>query len=126
MEIKLKKYSSTYIVEVIGDMDLYNSFQLRDIVTKMSSRNIKNYIINFEKVNYIDSSGIGVLIQVYSTIKKMPGKLLFCGIHGSVKKVIELTKLAGYFPIEKNLRTSLVKMQQMIKEVAAECMKVKN
>jgi len=58
MEIKLKKYSTTYILEVVGDMDLYSAFELKNIVTKMLAKNIKNYVVDLEKVEYIDSSGL--------------------------------------------------------------------
>ncbi len=56
-----------------------------------------------EDVEYIDSSGIGALIYICSTIKKLSLKLLIADVRGSVKKVIELTKLMGYFPITGNV-----------------------
>ena len=46
MEIKLKKYSTTYIIEVVGDMDLYSSFELKNVVTKMLAKDIKNYVVD--------------------------------------------------------------------------------
>lgn len=107
MEIKLKKYSSVYIIEVIGDMDLYSSFELKDVVAKMIARNIKLYALDLGKVDYIDSSGIGVLIHIYSTIKKAGNKLKIAHVHGSVEKVIRLTKLNSYFPIVPTLKEAI-------------------
>ena len=66
-----------------------------------------NFIINLEQVDYIDSSGIGALIYICSTIKKMNLKLSITNIHGSVKKVIELTKLMGYFPIANTVEEAI-------------------
>jgi len=107
MEIKLKKYSSVYIIEVIGDMDLYSSFELKDVVAKMIAKNIKLYALDLAKVDYIDSSGIGVLIHIYSTIKKAGNKLKIVHVHGSVEKVIRLTKLSSYFPIVPTLKEAI-------------------
>ncbi len=49
MEIKLKKYSSTYIIEVVGDMDLYNSYKLKNVVMKMIANDISNYVVDLWK-----------------------------------------------------------------------------
>ena len=81
-------------------------------IMKIIEKNIKIFIINLEQVDYIDSSGIGALIYINSTIKKMNLKLAISNIHGSVKKVIELTKLMGYFPIANSVEEALL----MVKE----------
>ena len=111
MEIKLKKYSSVYIVEVIGDMDLYSAFELKDIIAKMLAKGIKLFVLDLSKVDYIDSSGIGVLIHIYSTIKKAQKKLKIVNVHGSVEKVIRLTKLTQYFPIVPTLKEAIVQLE---------------
>jgi len=99
LELKIRKSSDIYIIDVNGEMDLYNSYKLKELVMKMLEKKIQKFVINLEDVDYIDSSGIGALIYICSTIKKLSLKLLITNVRGSVKKVIELTKLMGYFPI---------------------------
>ena len=112
MELKIRKNGEIYIIDVNGEMDLYNSYKLKELVMKMLEKNVKNFIINLEQVDYIDSSGIGALIYTCSTMKKMNLKFAISNVHGSVKKVIELTKLMGYFPIANSVEEALL----MIKE----------
>ena len=76
MELKVRKNKEVYIIDVRGEMDLYNSYKLKELVMKMIERQIKCMIINLEDVDYIDSSGIGALIYICSTVKKMNLKLL--------------------------------------------------
>ncbi|MBQ0166607.1 MAG: anti-sigma factor antagonist [Treponema sp.] len=111
MELKIRKNGETYIIDVDGEMDLYNSYKLKELVMKMLEKNVRSFIINLEKVDYIDSSGIGALIYICSTIKKMSLRLSIANVHGSVKKVIELTKLMGYFPIANSVEEALMKIQ---------------
>lgn len=111
MELKIRKNGETYIIDVDGEMDLYNSYKLKELVMKMLEKNVRSFIINLEKVDYIDSSGIGALIYICSTIKKMNLRLAIANVHGSVKKVIELTKLMGYFPIANSVEEALMKIQ---------------
>ena len=82
MELKIRKNGDVYIIDVNGEMDLYNSYKLKELVMKMIEKNIKIFIINLEQVDYIDSSGIGALIYISSTIKKMNLKLAISNIHG--------------------------------------------
>lgn len=107
MELKIRKHSETYIIDVNGEMDLYNSYKLKELVMKMLEKKVSQLIINLDNVEYIDSSGIGALIYICSTLKKMNLKLVIANIHGSVKKVIELTKLMGYFPIANSIDEAL-------------------
>ena len=95
MELKIRKNKDVYIIDVSGEMDLYNSYKLKELIAKMLERQIQCIVLNLEEVEYIDSSGIGALIT---------------NIHGSVKKVIELTKLMGFFPITNSLEEALQKL----------------
>jgi anti-sigma B factor antagonist len=111
MELKIRKNEAIYIIDVLGEMDLYNSYKLKELLMKMIEKKIEQFVINLEDVEYIDSSGIGALIYITSTIKKMSLKLAITNVHGSVKKVIELTKLSGFFPIVSNLEEAVKSME---------------
>lgn len=93
MELKIRKNGDVYIIDVNGEMDLYNSYKLKELVMKMIEKNVGLFVINLEQVDYIDSSGIGALIYICSTIKKMNLKLAISNIHGSVKKLLNLRNL---------------------------------
>ena len=108
MELKIRKNGDIYIIDVNGEMDLYNSYKLKELVMKMLEKSVKFFVINLEQVYYIDSSGIGALIYICSTVKKMNLKLAIASVHGSVKKVIELTKLTGYFPMANSVEEALL------------------
>lgn len=108
MELKIRKNGDVYIIDVNGEMDLYNSYKLKELIMKMLEKQVKFFVINLEQVDYIDSSGIGALIYICSTVKKMNLKLAISNVHGSVKKVIELTKLTGYFPIANSVEEALM------------------
>ena len=112
MELKIRKNGEVYIIDVNGEMDLYNSYKLKELVMKMLEKNVKSFVINLEQVDYIDSSGIGALIYICSAIKKMNLKLYISNVHGSLKQVIELTKLMGYFPITNSVEEALLMINE--------------
>ncbi len=112
MELKIRKNGEVYIIDVNGEMDLYNSYKLKELVMKMREKNVKSFIINLEQVDYIDSSGIGALIYICSTIIKMNLKLAISNIHGCVKKVTGLTKLMEYYRIAHSVKQELFMVNQ--------------
>lgn len=112
MELKIRKNGDAYIIDVNGEMDLYNSYKLKELVMKMLEKSVKTFVINLEQVDYIDSSGIGALIYICSTIKKQNLKMAISNVHGSVKKVIELTKLMGYFPMANSVEEALMMVNE--------------
>ncbi|MDR1211896.1 MAG: STAS domain-containing protein [Spirochaetaceae bacterium] len=107
MDLKIRRMESTYIIDAQGDMDLYNSTELRKVFMKMLEKKVERLILNFEAVEYIDSSGIGTLIFICSTSKRANMKLAIAQVHGAVKKAMQLTKLLGYFPITEDLTSAL-------------------
>jgi anti-sigma B factor antagonist len=111
MELKIRKNNEVYIIDIVGEMDLYNSYKLKELLMKMIEKKIERFIVNMDDVEYIDSSGIGALIYITSTIKKLNLKLVVANIHGSVKKVIELTKLSNFFPSAATLEEAVTMVE---------------
>jgi anti-sigma B factor antagonist len=86
-------------IELHGEMDLYNSHNLKQLIQQVFEREPRGIIIDFQGLDYIDSSGISVLLFAYTEAKKREIGLWFVHLHGPVRKVIELTSLLGFFPV---------------------------
>lgn len=99
MEIKTKENNDIVILDIEGEIDLYNAPALKDVIKENIEIQKYNIIINLGKVSYIDSSGIGALISSLSNLKKYQGGLKIISVTGSVRKVFELTKLTNFFEI---------------------------
>ena len=99
MEISQREKDAITILDIQGEIDLYNAPEIKDIIQKLIEAQKYNVIINLEKVSYIDSLGIGALISSLSNLKKYQGGLKIINVFASVKKVFELTKLTSFFDI---------------------------
>jgi anti-sigma B factor antagonist len=99
MEINQRETNDIVILDITGEIDLYNAPEIKDIINKLVEEQKYNVIINLEKVTYIDSSGIGALISSLSNLKKYQGGLKIINVFASVRKVFELTKLTSFFEI---------------------------
>jgi anti-sigma B factor antagonist len=99
MDINTRNKGDIVILDIAGEIDLYNAPEIKDIINKLIDEKKFNVIINLEQVSYIDSSGIGALISSLSNLKKYQGGLKIINVFASVRKVFELTKLTSFFEI---------------------------
>lgn len=103
MDIRIRTNQHVYIIDVGGEMNLNNSNQLKELVMKMIEKKVERFIINVNNIKSIDSSGIGALIFISSTLKKMDLKLAIVNVHGPVKQVMDKIRLSGYFPLYEDI-----------------------
>ncbi|MCX7677700.1 MAG: STAS domain-containing protein [Spirochaetes bacterium] len=99
MDINKRTKDDIVLLDITGEIDLYNAPEIKDIINKLIEEKKYNVVINLEKVSYIDSSGIGALISSLSNLKKYQGGLKIINVYASVRKVFELTKLTSFFEI---------------------------
>lgn len=87
------------IVRVDGELDMHVTENFRDTLDKcMDNTGIKDVILNLQRVEFIDSSGIGAILGRYKKIHFMGGHLCIVGIQPVVKRIFDL---AGLFKIIK-------------------------
>lgn len=89
----------TTVVALQGEMDMYSSHELKEYVNEHFTRGVGALIVDCEELSYIDSSGVGVLLFTFAQSKKTGAQVWFVNVHGSVRRVIELTSLLGFLPI---------------------------
>ena len=56
-------------------------------------------ILDFSKVSYIDSSGVGALIQLLSGFQRAKRKMALANVGQRVMSVLELTRVKGLFTV---------------------------
>ncbi|MBP7552384.1 MAG: STAS domain-containing protein [Spirochaetes bacterium] len=103
MELLDRAQDDVVIFEISGEVDIYNCGQIKNLFLDKLNSGSKKFLINLDKISYIDSSGIGVLIFIKTSVTKHKGELVLVNIKDSVKKIFDLTKLASYFTVREDL-----------------------
>lgn len=99
MQTQIEKVSNVNIVSVEGELDLYNSNRLKETVVGLWQGGERAVVLDLSNLNYLDSSGVGVLLYIYTSSQRRSFEVAFASLTGSVEKVITLTKLDGFLPI---------------------------
>ena len=56
-------------------------------------------VLNLAEVNYVDSSGVGTLVSLYTTARRAGGNIKLAGLGTRVKDVLQITKLGTIFEV---------------------------
>lgn len=59
----------------------------------------KQFIIDFSKVTFMDSAGIGMLIGRYKTITMFGGKMYMANVNSTIRKIFEMSGVLKIIPI---------------------------
>jgi len=77
-----------------------DSAYLRGKTEDIRNSGYSKVFADFSQVEYIDSTGIGFLIGIYTSVTKAPtGRFVLANLNRRVRDVLELTRLANVIPI---------------------------
>jgi len=79
-------------------------------VTKLITPHSK-LVINLEGINYIDSTGFGMLLSILRTCKNNQSLLKLCNISPEVMELVKLLQLQTVFDIRNSLNDSLASFE---------------
>jgi len=99
MEIIIKTIKDISIINLEGEIDIYNVPKIKTAINELIELNKLRIVINFEKVPYIDSSGIGALISSRSDLKNKNGILKISNLNQNVTKIFDIMNLFTLFEI---------------------------
>ncbi len=66
---------------------------LRDVFKSLLDQNKKHVIVNLEKVSWINSTGLGILINNYNTVRLAGGDMVVMHASERIESILYVTKL---------------------------------
>ena len=72
---------------------------LRERFNELEREQVKNVILNFKQIDFIDSTGLGMLVAVQSQMEKAGGTVRLLGLSKRGAELMILTKLSTVFQI---------------------------
>ena len=88
------------VVDVIGDITLYNSPEVRRVVLSLfQAKSAPRVIVNLTRVNYIDSAGVASLVEGLKVARDRKSSFALYGLSRTAREVLELTRLIKVFEV---------------------------
>jgi len=83
------------------------SVAVRDLINNLISKGNKKILFNLAEVNYIDSSGIGVLVSSFTSVRSQGGELKLVNMTKRIRDLLQITKLYSLFDIKDDEATAV-------------------
>ena len=107
MEITLLSEKKTVVVKIQSELDHHLAVQIRRTVdAKIKSSNAINIIFDFSLVEFMDSSGIGMLMGRYKMTNILGGRVVV-GMKKHIKRIIDMSGIDKIISICDSYEESL-------------------
>jgi anti-sigma B factor antagonist len=99
MQLEQSIVGQVAVVRITGDITLNKGGDvlLKDKVQSLLQQNQKNILLDMSGVSYVDSAGLGELVQAYATTKNRGGALKLVSVTKRLKDLLVVTKLLTVF-----------------------------
>ena len=97
--IDIDKSKEIPSVNIQGEIDIYTCTELRKNLNDIMENDPKNFILNLEKVQYIDSTGLGTIAHSAQKIQSNDGSVYVICSKPQIKKIFEVSGL-----LQKNIK----------------------
>ena len=97
MQITVSTETDPMVTAVVGRLDLRTAPELRAQVTAALAAGPGSMIVDLSDVEFIDSSGLGVLIGLHKQADAQGGRLTIVPPIGSARQIFALTRTESFF-----------------------------
>lgn len=87
------------VIDVKGEVDVYTAPKLREKIVDLVNQGSHQIVVNLEGVEFLDSTGLGVLVGGLKRVKSHDGTLSLVCTKPKILKVFSITGLSKVFPI---------------------------
>ncbi|MGA3293996.1 MAG: STAS domain-containing protein [Candidatus Acidiferrales bacterium] len=103
MEISIRQSGSVTIVDVVGDITLHNSPEVRKVLLDLiRAKRSPRVVMNLTSVRYIDSAGVASLVEGLKVSRDLKSGFALFGLSGTAREVLELTRLIKVFEVHSS------------------------
>jgi anti-sigma B factor antagonist len=88
-----KATATVSIVDIQGEINAFAENALMDVYTQATSGGANVIILNLSRLEYMNSSGIGLLVTLLIRANRQKQRLLTFGLSEHYQKIFELTRL---------------------------------
>ncbi|WHH56865.1 STAS domain-containing protein [Petroclostridium sp. X23] len=92
---------SVIIVALSGEIDISTIGELKDKLYDIITKNEKSLKLDCMNLNYIDSTGLGVLVGALKKVKHNNKDIVLVNLKSNIKKLFLITGLDKVFVIEE-------------------------
>src|ERR1700693_4810051 len=99
LEASVRHQPRVAIVDLHGEINAFAEDVLNAAYADAESRGAEEILLNFTDVNYINSTGIALIVSLLARARKSKRKLLACGLSQHYVEIFQITRLVDFMNV---------------------------
>lgn len=108
MEVRLIGEKKALLVKVTGELDHHMAEKIKTAVDeKLRCTNAVNVIFDFSELEFMDSSGIGVIMGRYKKVRTLEGRVIASGVNAGILRIMEMSGMDKIIKLTPSLEKAV-------------------
>jgi anti-sigma B factor antagonist len=108
LSLQTRTVADRTVLEVGGEIDVYTAPRLKERLLELVADGTRQIIVDLEAVEFLDSTGLGVLVGGLRRVRAEGGHLALVCTQERILKIFRITGLAGFFDIHPSIDAAMV------------------
>lgn len=91
------------VLEVGGEVDVYTAPRLRERLIELIEGGARRVIVDLDRVDFLDSTGLGVLVGALKRLRSVGGTFALVCAREPLLKIFRITALDQVFPLHSTV-----------------------
>jgi len=88
--LAIREEGNVTLVELLSELDRLSVLSIKNQVTDLVKKRKKKFIINFSKIDFINSTIVGALIGMRNIVRERGGDLILCCVKPKIRRTFNL------------------------------------
>jgi anti-sigma B factor antagonist len=103
LDLQVRRQGDHAVLEVAGEIDVYTAPKLREKLIELVNEGSYHLVVDLERVDFLDSTGLGVLVGGLKRVRNHEGSLKLVCTQDKILKIFRITGLTKVFPIHDSV-----------------------
>lgn len=108
MKVEIKEEKNVKIVKLTGQIRISTQNEFKDLLDDIAKKDSeKTLILSLDGVIYMNSAGLGIIIDTYKKFKENKGRMILCDLMPDISKLFEVTRINRFLEIYDSEKEAL-------------------
>ncbi|HZD02932.1 MAG TPA: STAS domain-containing protein [Actinomycetes bacterium] len=99
LEATVRDRDGVKVIDLAGDIERASNPALRSAYAEAAGRGRGAVVLNFERVGYINSTGIALIVGLLAQARAEGQRVVACGLSDHYREIFQITRLSDYMRI---------------------------